>query len=112
MRTTVKQRIRWGTLFLFFLLLLLGGVGIYHLVRLKSDAQEILKDNYESLDYCHTMQRMLDSVKIDSNVSLKRFDSVLKLQERNITEPGEQEATSQIRINFDRYRIGKTNDTV
>ncbi|MEI9911607.1 MAG: hypothetical protein WDO71_19320 [Bacteroidota bacterium] len=38
--------------------------------------------------------------------SLSQFDTVLKLQEGNITEKGEWEATAMIREYFDRYRSG------
>ncbi len=103
---TVKQKIRLGTLFLFFLLLVTGGISTYHLIRLKNDANEILKDNYESLDYCHSMQRYLDSVPINQAHSFSKFDSVLKLQEHNITEAGESEATARIRKSFNLYRSG------
>lgn len=106
MARTVKQKIRLGTLFLFFLLLLTVGIGTYHLVRLKNDAKEILNDNYESLDYGHSMQRYLDSVPINQARSFSQFDSVLKLQEHNITEAGESEATTQIRKFFILYRSG------
>lgn len=81
-----------GTLFLFLLLLLSCGVGIFHLVRLKNDAQEILKDNYESLEYCHHMWQSMDDPAM--------FDSLLMLQEANITEPGEREATAAVREAF------------
>ena len=106
MAQTVKQKIRLGTLFLFFLLLLTGGIGTYHLVRLKNDANLILKNNYESLDYCHSMLRYLDSVPINQARAFSHFDSVLKLQENNITEPGENEATAGIRKSFNLYRSG------
>ncbi|MGZ8509290.1 MAG: ATP-binding protein [Chitinophagaceae bacterium] len=106
MAQTVKQKIRLGTLFLFFLLLLSGGIGIYHLVRLKNDAKLILKNNYESLDYCHSMQRYLDSIPINTARSFSQFDSVLKYQEQNITEAGEGEATARVRASFNLYRSG------
>ena len=106
MARTVKQKIRLGTLFLFFLLLVTGGVSTYHLIRLKNDANEILKDNYESLYYCHSMQRYLDSVPINQVQSFSQFDSVLKLQENNITEAGESEVTVQVRKSFNLYRSG------
>jgi len=100
MAGTVKRKIRLGTLFFFFLLLLSGGIGIYYLVRLKDDAKLILMNNYESLDYCHTMQRALDSIGTDREKYLVVFDSALKKQERNITEPGEQNATVSLREQF------------
>ncbi|MEO5561896.1 MAG: ATP-binding protein [Chitinophagaceae bacterium] len=109
MASTVKQKIRLGTLFLFILLLLSGGVGIYHLMRLKDDAKEILKDNYESLEYGHAMQRSLDMASINGHHLFTESDSVLKLQEANITEPGEQEITSVIRKYFNLYRSGDSS---
>jgi NtrC-family two-component system sensor histidine kinase KinB len=111
MANTVKTKIRLGTLFLFLLVLLSCGVGIYNLVRLKNDAKLILKSNYESLDYCHTMQRYLDSVYTDKAESMTGFDSVLRLQETNITEKGEKAVTARIRKYFDLYRSGDSSLT-
>ncbi|MET0463472.1 MAG: ATP-binding protein [Chitinophagaceae bacterium] len=107
MANSVKSKIRLGTLFLFLLLLLSGGVCIFHLVRLKNDARDILKDNYESLDYGHKMQGALDSVKIDPSRFMERFEQVLTLQESNLTEPGEREATVSIRKYLDLMRAGR-----
>ncbi|MBC7873412.1 MAG: HAMP domain-containing protein [Ferruginibacter sp.] len=109
MASTVKQKIRLGTLFLFFLTLLSGGIGIFHLLRLKNDANLILKDNYESLEYCHAMQRALDSLAIKQAPPYSDFDSALKLQEGNLTEAGEEEATTLIRKHFDLHRTGDSS---
>lgn len=106
MANTVKRKIQVGTLFLFFLVLLSCGVGIFNLVRLKNDANLILKNNYESLDYCHTMQKSLENVRMNQPGSISLFDSVLKLQEANITEPGEKGSTAAIRKSFELYRSG------
>ncbi len=106
MANTVKKKIRLGTLFLFLLLLISCGVGMYHLLRLKNDANLILKNNYESLNHCHVMQKWLDSSAFGVPQSYASFDSVLRLQEANITEPGELEATQAIRKNFDILRQG------
>jgi NtrC-family two-component system sensor histidine kinase KinB len=42
----------------------------------------------------------LDSVKFANAPSIATFDSLLKLQEANITEPGERDVTAAIRKNF------------
>jgi len=110
MASTVKNKIRLGTLFLFFLVLVSGGVGIYHLVRLKEDATQIIKNNYESLDYCHTMMALLESPTLPGNTKFARFDSLLRLQENNITEPGEKEASGSIRKYFEKYRFGEPTE--
>jgi NtrC-family two-component system sensor histidine kinase KinB len=106
MSTTVKNKIRLGTFFLFLLVLLSCGIGIFHLVRLKNDSNQIVKNNYESLNYCHSLQRILDSTTIDRHRSMILFDSILKLQETNITEAGEKEATGEIRQAFGSYEKG------
>lgn len=105
MANTVKKKIRLGTLFLFLLVLLSCGVGIFNLVHLKNDSTRILKNNYESLDYGHDMQEILDSTTIN-NPSFYPFDSILHLQEENITEPGEKEATAAMRRYFRLYQSG------
>jgi signal transduction histidine kinase len=110
MARSVKNKVRLGTLFLFFLVLISGGVGIYHLVRLKNDATRIIKNNYESLDYCHSMQALLESPDLPPNIKFSRFDSVLRLQEANITEAGEKEATSSIRNIFEKFRSGEATE--
>lgn len=109
MANTVKKKIRLGTMFLFLLVLLSCGVGIFHLVRLKNDATLILENNYESLGYCHTMQQALDDTAAGKIASLALFDSTLKKQEINITEKGEQEATAAIRKYFQQYRSGDSS---
>lgn len=112
MATSVKQKIRFGTVFLFLLLLLCSSVSIYYLVRLKNDAKLILQDNYESLEYCHIIQRSLDSLSNNETVFVSQFETALKLQEKNITEPGEEQATSALRNQFNRLRSGDTSGVV
>lgn len=109
MPNTVKKKIRLGTLFLFLMVLLSCGVGIFNLVRLKNDATVILKNNYESLGYCHSMQQ---AISMPGTVSPALFDSALKWQENNITEPGEQEATGQIKKYYTQYRNGDSSAMV
>jgi len=109
MATSVKNKIRLGTLFLFLLLLLSGGLGIYNLVRLKNDAKMILQNNYESLDYCHIMQRKLDSFNIDRPDAMRNFEDALRKQENNITEQGEHDATATLRSDFEKLKKGDTS---
>lgn len=110
MRLKLKQKITLGISFLFFLLLLSGGVGIYYLVQLRSDARVILKDNYETLEYTHSMQRQLDSLRIQPERALQRFEQILQQQEINITEQGEAQATAAVRRDFNKLVNGKLND--
>ena len=88
MALNVKNKIRLGTLFLFLLLILTGGASIYFMSKLKAEAMNILRDNYKSLSYGHTMQKQLNSMETSYDQSIQRFDSALNLQENNITEKG------------------------
>ncbi len=106
MALTVRKKIWLGTTFLFLLLLLTGGAGIYYTATLKSESKEVLKDNYESLMYCYEMQQQLDSLDINAGQSLIQFESALMQQENNITEPGEDVATHTLRRLFEKLKAG------
>ncbi|MES2775889.1 MAG: ATP-binding protein [Bacteroidota bacterium] len=108
MALTVKKKIWSGTLFLFLLLLISGGVGIYYMAKLKKEGKNILQDNYESLSYCHIMQQQLSSVTDSFSKSVKGFELALQQQEANITEPGESEATKNLRNHFAQLKAGDT----
>jgi len=110
MALSVKKKIWLGTLFLFLLLLVTGGVGIYYTAKLKTDGQKILQDNYESLSYCHIMQQQLNRISGNYNLSIKNFEDALKKQESNITEPGEREITGRLRTDFNELRSGDTTN--
>jgi signal transduction histidine kinase len=112
MTTSVKNKIRLGTLFLFLLLLLSGGYGIFSLVRLKNDTKMILQGNYESLEYCHAMQVQLDNLGNNRQAALQKFEEALKKQENNITEPGEDSATARLRNEFNKLKSGDISDAV
>ncbi|MGZ3913725.1 MAG: ATP-binding protein [Flavisolibacter sp.] len=109
MALSVKNKIWLGTLFLFVLLLLTGGVGIYYTVHLKDQVKAVLEDNYETLSYAYIMQNQLDSFSFHRDPAYRKFDSVLKLQEQNITEAGEAEATKALRSGFERLKKGDTS---
>jgi two-component system, NtrC family, sensor histidine kinase KinB len=105
----VKKKIWLGTLFLFLLLLLTGGVGIYYMAKLKSEGQSVLKANYESLSYCHTMQTQLSSMDRQYGQPVHNFEDALSKEESNITEPGENKVTSELRHDFNKLQAGDTS---
>lgn len=106
MAKSVKTRIRLGTLFLFFLVILSGGLSTYYIVKLGLASKNVLKANYESLQYAHSMQKILDSVGSGRRAFIDSFDMQLKKQAINITEPGEQRATNSISIYFGKIKQG------
>ncbi len=109
MAITVKKKIWYGTFFLFLLLMITGGVGIYYVASLKNEEQNILKANYESLSYCHTMQQQLDTVDETDDKAVSNFEDALKKEEANVTEQGEGEATKVLREDFNKLKQGDTS---
>lgn len=105
---TVRRKIWLGTLFLFLLLLITGGVSIFYMAKLKGDAKNVLKDNYESLSYCHTMEQQLDSFPISYKSALAKFESALEQQQNNITEKGEKEVTDRLQTDIAKLKSGDT----
>ena len=105
---SVKNKIRLGTIFLFLLVLASGGFSIYFLTQLKSQSQNVLKSNYETIQFCHNMQKALDSIKDNKKNFIDSFDTELKKQETNITEPGETEATGNLHLFFNKLKAGNT----
>jgi len=99
---SIKSKIRLGFGALFFLALLISGMAIYFLYRLSADSNAILKDNYDSLKFMKGMLAAMDRIPDGPDqTDLATMEKNLKLQERNITEPGEREITEALRIQFE-----------
>jgi len=106
---SVKNKIRLGTIFLFLLVVLSGGFSIYYLVKLRNQSKNILKANYESIQYGHQMQAALDSIGDHKRAFLDTFETQLRKQESNITEPGETSATADLRNAFENLKKGDSS---
>ncbi|MFD2938286.1 ATP-binding protein [Spirosoma flavum] len=104
---TLKAKISLSLVFLFSIILVLGGLGAFYLNRLSLDSQAILKDNYISLEFVSNMQKALNT--LDDPDALPDFDANLKKEEANVTEVGEQDAASAVRREFNRLRSGTTD---
>ncbi|PWU03748.1 MAG: PAS domain-containing sensor histidine kinase [Bacteroidetes bacterium] len=103
MALRLKTKLSLGLGFLFVVIVAFGTMGIYYINRLGNDAEMILKNNHESLVYANNMLKSLDMVMRDS-ASLNSFEKNLEKQETNITEPGEREATNELRKNFEELK--------
>lgn len=105
---TLRAKIALSLIFLVSIILLLGGLGAFYLNRLSEDSQAILKDNYISLEFVGNMQKALTDLTDPD--ALTDFETNLKKQERNVTEPGEQQPTSAVRREFVRLKSGATDE--
>ncbi|MDX2285814.1 MAG: ATP-binding protein [Bacteroidia bacterium] len=88
------------------LLLLVGAIGYYYVYLLKTEARTILTHNHETLLFTERMLVSLDSMLSGDSAAIGRFEAELGRQERNITEPGEQELTRTLRAQFHASRAG------
>ena len=106
MASSVKNKIRWGTIFLFLLVATSGGVGIYYLVKLRLQTKDIIKANFESLQFAQRMQVAVDSMRSGQVLYIDTLGKYLQLQEENITELGEAAATQDLRKAFTQLKKG------
>jgi len=101
------------------ILIIISGLSVWMVASLGSHSQMILKDNYRSV---LAAQRMKEAIERMDSAALfivagrpdkalpqitqnrPRFESELKVQEGNITEPGEREVTQRLRQFWNDYR--------
>jgi PAS domain S-box-containing protein len=100
MGTKLKTKLSLGLWFLFIVILAFGILSIFYINRLSNDAEKVLKNNHESLVYSNNMLKAMENIPAVPGAT-EQFDINLKKQEANITEPGEAEATAELRKQFD-----------
>jgi len=97
----LKTKLTLGLVLLFGMLVVVSILGMVNIHALATDANAILKDNYKSLEYVQRMQHALDHLGYDPD-SREIFEKNLELQQQNITEQGELEATEALARVFSR----------
>jgi PAS domain S-box-containing protein len=105
----LKTKLTISLIFLFFVIVLFGVLGIFYLNKLGDDVQLIIKNNHESLVYCNNMLRALENIKIRKD-AVQEFSENLQKQQNNITEIGEKEATEEVAKSF-RELLADPNDS-
>ena len=101
---SVKNKIRLGTIFLFVLVVILGGSSLYYLNKIKNESRNVIKANYESIDYGHRMQLAIDAYQMGKRSSLDSLGKYVQKQASNITEPGEKAITDKLVKDFEEFR--------
>lgn len=99
----LKTKLTLGVGLLFVLVVLLSVIGSVYINKLKSDTEKILNANYNSLEFSQNMLLALDNIKTDSAIAIKDFKKNNILQEKNLTEFGEKEATQNLNLHFNDY---------
>lgn len=95
----IKTKLTLAVGFLFMLIVLLAVIGTKQINSMASDTDNILVDNYNTLDYARNMLKALDEINSESN-SLQIFETNLNKQKNNITETGETEFTNNLVAHF------------
>jgi NtrC-family two-component system sensor histidine kinase KinB len=104
----IKNKLRLGFGFLFVVVLFFGAVSIFYINEISESAKVILKNNYESLSFAREMRTVLDDNQLPLSDNAKSvFNKQLVLQEHNITEKGEGQATAALRKNFNILQSAK-----
>lgn len=106
----LKTKLTLGIGFLFIVILIFGILSIVSITLLKSDSAKVLKNNHETLVYCNNILKAIDEVKFNKD-ALGIIEANIAKQEKNITEPGEQEATELLRKNFEELKANPSDSS-
>ena len=104
----IKTKLTLGVGLLFLLILLLVFVGAKYIHALKSDTENILMTNYNTLEYAGNM---LSALEEKNAKSFDKFELNLQKQEKNISEIGEKETTQELRNYFNGYKSNKSDSS-
>jgi len=97
---SIKSKITSGIGLLFILLLAISVVAFVFINLLSDKTENLLTANYKTIQYCNQMMHAMDAISTDQS-AIDSFEKNLRLQEHNITEPGEGEATQKLRNYFE-----------
>ncbi|MFB9110272.1 ATP-binding protein [Flavobacterium gyeonganense] len=107
----IKTKLNLGVGLLFLMIIILSLVSAYSVFLIKQDTENILKSNYNTLEYSRNMISALDEIKLGSKETIQNFEENLEKQTRNITEPGEKQATEKLKESFALLTKNNTDET-
>lgn len=105
----IKTKLTLGVGLLFFLILLLSTVSARYLIALKSDTENVLVDNYRTLEYS---RNMLNSLENGTDEDLKKLEENLVKQENNTTEINENDVTQELRKHFNLFKQNQKDEVI
>ncbi len=102
MKLLIKTKLYLGVGLQFLFIVALLVMGMVSINLLTADTRNILRDNYNTLEYCHAMASAIDE-QGDPASALAKFRENLEKQQHNVTEPGEQELTDQLTLQLKEF---------
>ena len=99
----IKEKLFLGVGVLFAMIVLLTILSAIFINKLSDATRNILVANYNTVDYS---RKMLDALNngISDSVQGKIFNENLARQQKNITEPGEQELTDKLTTDYKKFK--------
>jgi PAS domain S-box-containing protein len=122
---TLRRKLLLSQLPLILALAVIAAGSLYAAVRFGAAPGTILHENFRSFDAMRSMLHAVDTIDQhvlsatlqgepfspgDVPAAISSFDRELRLQESNITEEGERDATDELRQRWDAYRTGLVNE--
>lgn len=95
----IKTKLNAGVGLLFLMIIVLSVLSGWYINQLKKDTNNILVANYNTLQYSRSMLLALEEINSDP-AAFGVFERHLEKQKKNVTEPGEKEATENIATHF------------
>ena len=96
----IKTKLNLGVGLLFLMIIILSLISAYSVFLIKIDTQNILKANYNTLEYSRNMLLSLEKINADKPIDFSFFEKNLKSQMKNATEIGERTANLHLEKEF------------
>ncbi|MDD2674905.1 MAG: histidine kinase dimerization/phospho-acceptor domain-containing protein [Flavobacterium sp.] len=108
----IKTKLNLGVGLLFLMIIILSLVAAFYIFSIKKDTDNILKANYNTLEYSRNMLLSLDEINGNEEKAIAIFETNITKQIANITEAGEDKATYNLQKNFDFLKKNRTDETL
>jgi PAS domain S-box-containing protein len=108
----IKTKLNLSVGLLFLMIIILSIIASFYIFSIKKDTENILKANYNTLEYSRNMLLSLDEINVDKGTAIAVFETNLKNQIANITEIGEDKVTYNLQKSFDFLEKNRTDENI
>jgi PAS domain S-box-containing protein len=106
----IKTKLNLGVGLLFVMIIILTLVSAFYIFSIKKDTENILKANYNTLEYSRNMLLSLDEINNDPENAIITFENNLNKQSKNVTEVGEHDATLNLKKSFNLLKASRNDE--
>nr|WP_315202061.1 ATP-binding protein [uncultured Flavobacterium sp.] len=106
----IKTKLNLSVGLLFLLIMILTLVSAFYIFSIKKDTENILKANYNTLEYSRNMLLSLDEINSNAENAIMTFENNLNKQVDNVTEVGEHNATLNLKKTFNLLKTNRTDE--